>query len=220
MTGAAALDLLMARLGNRTSVTLRATVLLEMALAQDNFFERLSFVPWFLREDYTDATFLTVVDQEYVNVPTDHLRLDEEWGGLFWKDTTLSTPDQWKRITKDAYPEFKEYYFEGATGDPERFDIIGTRIYLRPIPSAAVLLRLMHLVKDDAPTDAPATNLWLTYAQSWLISETGFQMAAYHLGDSARAEVFAASLAQAKANLLIETEARKHAGQSYTMGDM
>ena len=78
MNGNAALNLIMGRLGNRTQQSLRDNVLLEMQLAQDGCKERIGILPWFLFLDYTAASFVTVPSQEYVDLPTDFLELDDE----------------------------------------------------------------------------------------------------------------------------------------------
>jgi hypothetical protein len=220
MTGAQALNLIMARLGNRTGTTLRANILLEMQLAQDNFTEKLKFMPWFLREDYTNAGFVTVDGVETVAVPASHLRIDDEWGALFYQDTTITSTDQWMPIRKDAYLAFKDKEFEAVDGKPQYFDILGTLIYLRPYPDAAYPLRILHYKKDTALTDDSNTNLWLTYAQNWLIGEAGFVAASLHVKDDAAAQYFLALAQQARDGLLVETEARKHSGQSYSMGEL
>jgi len=218
MTGAQALNLLMARLGNRTQAALRTNILLELQLVQDNFFEKLKFLPWFLQEDYTNAGFVTVASTEYVAVPTGHLRIDDEWGALYYLDTTATTPDQWKEIKKAAYNDFKAKLAASVIGKPVYFDIIGTRIYMRPIPDAAYALRILHYKKDTAIADDANSNLWLTYAQNWIIGEAGFVAASLHVKDSDAAQFFMALAQQARENLLVETEARKHSGQSYMMG--
>lgn len=219
MNGDAALNLMMARLGGRTNATIRANALIEMQLAQDFFQQKMSFIPWFLQVDYTDAAFVTVAAQEYVALPSDFARLDDEWGALYYKDTERSEVDQWVRVKKGTYDIFKDKYFDGDSQDPSLFDIIGQRIYMRPIPDQARDLRMLYYKKDTSPTDTAATNLWLTHAPNWLIGEAGAVVAGLHIKDMEAAEFFAVLAKQAKDFLYTETIARKVTGQSYGMGE-
>jgi hypothetical protein len=219
MNGDAALDLIMARLGGRSNATLRANALIEMQLAQDFFTQKMPFMPWFLQIDYTDAAFLTVAAQEYVALPSDFLRLDDDWGALYYKNEERAEVDQWQAIRKSTYSLFKDKYFDGESQDPSLFDIVGQRLYMRPIPASARELRMLYYKKDTSPTDTAATNLWLTYAPNWLIGEAGSVIAGLHVKDMEAAEFFAVLAKQAKDFLATETVARRVTGQSYAMGD-
>ncbi len=219
MNGNAALDLIMARLGNRTQAALRANVLLEMQLAQDNAKERLGVIPWFLFLDYTNAGFVTVASQEYVNLPTDFWELDDEKSALYWKDTTITSPDQWREIKRDPFPTMKKRYEEQVSGDPKLFDIIGSRIYLRPIPSAARDLRLLYYKKDASPTDAASENLWLKDAANWLIGEAGFAAATLHVKDELASVAFDKMRVAAAEGLFRRHNAWLFTSIDYAMGD-
>ena len=219
MNGNVALNLIMARLGNRTQQALRDNVLLEMQLAQDNAKERIGIIPWFLFLDYTNASFVTVANQEYVELPTDFLELDDEKSAFYWKDTTITTPDQWREIKRDSFPTMKKRYEEEVSGDPKLFDVIGSRIYMRPIPDSALDLRLLYYKKDSSPTDAAMENLWLKDAANWLIGEAGFAMATLHTRDEVAAVGFEAMRKAAADGLFRRHNAWLFTSIDYAMGD-
>ena len=219
MNGNIALNLIMARLGNRTQQSLRDNVLLEMQLAQDGSKERLGILPWFLFLDFTNASFVTVVDQEYVNLPTDFLELDDEKSAFYWKDTAITSPDQWREIRRDPFPTMKKRYEELVSGDPKLFDIIGSRIYMRPIPNAVRDLRLLYYKKDASPTDAAVENLWLKEATNWLIGEAGFAAATLHVRDEIAAVGFEAMRKAAADGLFRRHNAWLFTSIDYAMGD-
>jgi hypothetical protein len=218
MNGNAALDLTMARLV-RTQASVRANVLLEMQLAQDNAKERLGILPWFLFTDYTNAGFVTVANQDYVELPADFLELDDEKSAFYWKDTNITSPDQWREIKRDPFPTMKQRYFEQVAGDPKLFDIIGSRIYMRPIPDAVRELRLLYYKKDASPADAATENLWLKDAANWLIGEAGFAMATMHTRDEAAAVGFEAMRKAASEGLFRRHNAWLFTSTDYSMGD-
>src|SRR3990172_1028162 len=219
MTGESALNLIMARLGNRTNTTLRANALLEMQLAQREYFTRLGFTPWFLRVDYSDAAFITVADQEYVSVPDGYLMIDPEWGTLFYQDPDDTNADTWTEIEQGQYRDFKADYKEEETGKPQVFDILDNKIYLRYIPDAAYALRFQHYNSDTAIADDSNTNLWLTNAASWIIGETGFIVASLHVKDSEAATFFDNMRNSAKGELYRTHVARESNAADYRMGE-
>jgi len=219
MNGNAALNLIMGRLGNRTQQSLRDNVLLEMQLAQDGCKERIGILPWFLFLDYTDAAFVTVPNQEYVELPTDFLELDDEKSGFYWKDSNITSPDQWREIKRDPFPTMKTRYAEGVSGDPKLYDIIGSKLYLRPIPDTARELRLLYYRKDVSPTDAAVENLWLKDAANWLIGEAGFAAATLHTRDDIAAVGFDAMRKSAGEGLFRRHNAWLFTGIDYSMGD-
>ena len=146
MTGQEALNLLMSRLGSRTDAALRATLLLEINAMQREL-EAMPMLPWFLKGD--DTSVSTTPGQEYAQLPTTFLRVDDDWGGVYWQNVADSSPDNWLELTRTPYPTMKARYREDTSANsPERFDILADRIYIRPIPDGVYPLRFVGYFSD------------------------------------------------------------------------
>lgn len=213
MTGQDVIDLLQYRLGNRTD--LATVALLEMKLAQTKL-EGMPTKPWFLETDYTTA-FATTANQEYVTLPTGFL-LEKDEGGLYYQDTSISTPDQWVEIEKDGYSAMKDYYKDAVAGKPVKYDLVGLKLYLRPIPDAVYPLRLVGFF-GDAIITVGAANQWLTHAPDTIIATAGEVLASRHLQDMELAARFAEDFKIAYARMVREHETHLHANRSYQAGD-
>lgn len=220
MTGQQLLSLLMFRLGHRTNAVVRSAAELEMQLMQQTM-EGEAFKPWFLfDDDYTDAGFVTAADVDYVALPTGYLGLDDDFCELAYKDTTIdATRDQWRTMERDVWGDIKAYFFSEDRATPQRWDIQGSRIYLRPIPDAVYELRLPHYRAATLVTDADVSNAWTTYAGDWLLARTLEQVAVKHVGDKDLAMMCAADVQTARLRVYREHEQRAHTGRRYSMGD-
>lgn len=214
MTGAQILDLLMFRLGNRTDAALRAGCLLELQSVQKEL-EGNAFLPWFLKVD--DTSVSTTVSQEYASLPTNFLRLDDDWGGVYIDDD--SEIDQWRELTREPFANMKSRFRDSSATAPLRFDILADRIYLRPIPDAVYNLRFVGYAADATIADDGNTNLWLTHASDWLLALTGLRIAGYSMMNPELATMFGRDVEVAKQRHLREHHARMMNGQSVQMGD-
>jgi len=216
--GQDAVALLAGRLGQRTGLT--AIILTELNAAQELKLEKAPFFPWFLFQDV--QTLQTVPNQEYVELPADFLGFDEEVGGLYYNDA-VSSPDPWIPVVKDFYANFKERFRETSVDSdesaPQCFDIIGSRLYLRPIPVAAVPLRLLYAQKQAIILNDATTNLWLTHAHDWLLGEAGMMLAAFQTQNPELGTLFATMATAGKNRCSTETTARREAGRMAAMGE-
>jgi len=218
MTGAQALDQIMARLARTGDTTLRAQALIEMVQLQ-RVLEKGTFQPWFLFTDDT-TTYSTAANTESVTLTIGtFIRLEEESGGVWWKDTTITTPDQWVEIKRKPFTFLKAEYEGEDASTPKYYDYIGTKLYFRPIPDAIYNLRVMGYAHDSAPTDAAATNLWLTHADQWLVSAVTAIMASTYLQNTDLGNTQSNLAEGHRKQVYRDTEARKHMGQDYQMGD-
>jgi hypothetical protein len=217
MTGAQFLDLLMFRLGNRTDTTLRTALVLE-ANAKIADMQGAPFLPWFLKGD--DSTATTAAGTEYASLPANFLRLDADWGGVYFLDTTRSEPDQWVKLKKIPYDQMKAKFVDTEQSSPQAFDIMDGRIYIRPIPDAIYSLRFVGYFGDTtAVADSAATNEWLTNAADWLLAEVGYAVTSMAMQDTESAVVFDKARAEAKTRVMVEGHARQFDGDDYQMGD-
>lgn len=219
MTQSELLDLLMVRLGYRSSVTTRNGAALEAKLKQQEL-EGGSFKPWFLFDDYTNGSFVTVANQEEVALPATFLGLDDDLARyLYYQDTTRQTPDQWVRIQHEDYGKVKQLAVDSVTGPPQYFSVVGSSLYLRPIPDAAYALRLPAMYAQTSFSDVNVANAWTTSAADWLLAETLRQVAIKHVKDLEMAQECAADILVAKKRVYTEHISRISTGRRVVMGD-
>jgi hypothetical protein len=224
MTGQECVALLMARLGGRRGI--EANVVLELNEAQTKKLEKTTFFPWFLQVDTNIAgtNLVTVVNREYVDLPADFLGFDEEQGGLFYNDASAGA-DPWVPVPKDSYPFFKERYRDPqasaaqATGAPAVFDIIGTRLYVRPIPDAVYSLRLLYMQKQAAIANDGTTNKWLEHASDWLMGEAGIMLGGFQHQNSELGSGFAAMAVAGRTRAYHETIVRIENARMVSQGE-
>lgn len=209
MTGAQALNLLMARLGNRTNTTLRANCLLEMNLVQSATLEGGPLLPWFLIT--TDATLALSVGVRELTLPTNFLRELDEGGRIEIKNSDL----EWKTMTKGEYQELLVHWEEETTSElPLDYALLGTQIAVFPLPEVASPIRMRYLGTGATIADDAVETVWLKYAADLVIAETGIIVASKHVRedpqkvkefrddrDKAYARLLAANTARAEANL-------------------
>lgn len=208
MTPAEARALVAARIGYRSD--LDATIATEMTLVQQELLEDdHEFKPWFLFTDYTNASFITTVGQDYVSLPTDFLlQIDDTY--LYWQDPDVTgTDNSWRPIRGNALGEVMSWV--EADSAPTICALLGRRLYLKPTPQEVWNLRLFYYRRDSAPTGETA-NLWLTYAADWLVAQTAAKIAAEYLQDEAAANIQAASAQRARKRVFMQTEARMNTG--------
>jgi len=211
MNGNAVIDLLVARLGDRTD--LRVAILLEMTLVQQTLLEGGDELPWFLLSD--DQPLTIVASNRNVAVPSDFLREHEEGELLVTNSTGVETA-----LEKAAYDELIDFYgFDALADPPTAYALVGDNFALFPIPSVVRALTLSKYYKRAAaPTDTAAENAWLKWASDLLIAETGIVMAGQYLQNDAMASLFVGMQAVAKRRLNTQNVAREEANRARNMG--
>lgn len=212
MTGQQIVDLLGYRCGNRTD--LGTVAFLELAAAQAEL-ENGAIKPWFLWQDYTDAGFVTVVDNEKVAVPSGFIGFDEEQGGLWWRNPDNDSDDAWEMFSGDMYADMKALSQRGRSA--KTVDWLGDYFYLRPIPTEVYDLRLMGYFADAAPALGTA-NLWCTHAADWLLAKVGLRLATMHLQDDNLGRMFATDLGTASSRIVAENTRRRMNNKSLSRG--
>lgn len=174
-------------------------------------------MPWFLEQEYTNASFKTTNGSATIAVPSGFLReWDEVKCTLFYQDTTQS--DQWVPIKKADYDELKVMLGDANPGKPLGYCMVGTNYRVFPTPDAAYNLKALIYVADT-PLTSDGQNNWLTYAPRVLVGKVGETIARFNIRDEDAAAFFADMHAQGAAGLLRDNVARKEAGRSRSMGD-
>lgn len=230
MNGNDFITVLRSRLGNRNSTDLpSATIIIEAEMVRKTILEKAPFRPWFLKNE--DTTISTVLNQEWVALPTGFLAFDpeDEWSGVAYQDPNDVTVDPWVPLNIDDFNTLKAYYKDGVANDdvtssglrgaPEQAALVGTRLYMRPIPDAVYPLRFRFYKTDVAMQDAAQENLWLEHASDWLLGEVGYIFASQYLQDNELAPVFSGMRDVARRRVYFETIARQEANKSRQQGD-
>lgn len=213
MTGQQALDLLLARLGNRSDPGLRATCLLEMILAQQTVLEMGPYIPWFCVSESVTTTI--VPGERRVLLPSDFLREMDD-SSLWLLDTDGRKESE---LEKEDYDDLMLHWGNEAEGEsPSGYALVGDYIHLFPIPTVAKTLMMKHYRRHVAPSDTASENAWLKHAPDLMIAAAGRQVTRQHIKDEQRAVGFANEMNEAYDRLHRFEVARDEAGRTRSMG--
>lgn len=121
---------------------------------------------------YGDMENLTVLtstaSQEYINLPSDY-RLHR---------VLMETTNPNKVLTFKDPTSLWTLYPDTASGQPEAFTIIGSRIYLRPIPDSARSYRFVNYQMIPAISTGGGTNWLLTKQPSLYLASVMIELGA------------------------------------------
>lgn len=220
MNGNTAIDLVLSRLV-RSGSSLRASVLAEMNLLIHTRLEVGDFTPWFLFED--DTSLVTTANDEKVVLPAGFLRFDDDGnvGGMFYKDTNITTPDMWVPMTRGDYNKLqRDFSSYEAGGPPVAYDVLNGYLYLRPIPDGVYELRCMGYFADDDVADAATTTKWLTHAADWVVAEVAQFVANTYLRNYDLAQSLERARMEARGRVYTAHIAQIESMKSRAMGDV
>lgn len=195
MTRDQIVDLLMGRLGKRTSSITQQDIINEMPFVQEMTLEGHPEPPWFLLT--TRQNLATVASTETVALPSDFL---QEWedGALY----IVNDDGSETALTREDYDIIK--YHKGETeGKPSYYDIVGESIVLRQIPDAVYTLKFRYYARGASLAGVYGDgnnieNIWLKYAADWFLAEVGMVIANQYLQSDKMLQMFAAQAIQAK----------------------
>lgn len=208
------LDLLMARLGNRTATGLRASCLREMQFFQENELEGGALLPWFIITE--NATTTTEINERRVKVPADFIREADEKELLRVVDGENDRP-----LVKGSWDDLLREYGDEATGAPEKYCLRGNYFMLFPKPDAEYTLKLPgYYAKQDSPVDSTSSeNAWFKWVSDQLVAGTGLVIATSYLKDPELIQTFTTLLSMAKDRFQRMEVAREEANMNRSMGD-
>lgn len=212
MTGAQALNMLMARL-NRSNATLRANALLEMILYQQTVLEKGEIMPDFLVVRDASVT-LTAANRRFT-LPSDFLReLDEDETLWILDDDSVYNP-----MVKMGYFDGLDKWGSAATGSlPLDYSLEGLYGYTFPVPTVNRTLKMAYYGTGGTIADGATETVWLKHASDLLIGGTGTIVNTLYVKDNDAAVYFAALETRARLRLLHEQTARQEAGRNRRMG--
>lgn len=172
MTNAEALDRIMQRLAGRTSEVTRAAVLTELNLKIDEL-EGGEWKPWFLEKR---TTGVLVVDQDYLDLPSDFVEEYEE-GAFVLLDPDTAAASYPKKVDIEWLES--ECLIGANNAVPSGYALFGDQFILGPKPDKAYSYRLKYLGRTDDVVDNtdPITNKWLLEFFNYITLETAMQVA-------------------------------------------
>lgn len=198
-------------LGFRTDMVSKAPAMLTNAQAQ---YERGPVYPWFLLSE--DSTILTELGDRRVPVPGDYIAEYEE-GALFYDAQDGSDEEPLYKYDNDY---LMKKVGSKTTGTPKWYSQDGKYFNIFPLPSAARYQLVMKYYKHDtviSSLSGSATNLWLTNAPECLIGLAGARLAT-GLRDNVALAQFQKMESDARAQLNIQNEEKKHSNRIYQIG--
>ncbi len=201
------ITLLLNRLGRRKDTSLRESALDEMNMAKRRL-EKGRFLPWFLGKWVTEVI---AAAQETYTLPADFLAEEED-------TQILLTGGEVRSILKKGTHDVLEKKYGVETGTPRYYSVVGGSLYFWPIPATEVSMRFYYMAAqpDFVDTATAVTNPWLLNASDWLLAEAGTRIAGFHIMKPDLAKLMASAAAEAKDNIMVVHEARKHVNTDYT----
>jgi hypothetical protein len=170
-------------------------------------------LPWYLRTEISSNS--TVSGEERVVTPSDFIREDEE-SALWYFDASADDEDKWTEIIKDDLSVLR-HKFPGV-GTPKAYAIHGDYFRIFPTPDAVYTLKLAYYQKQAVLT-SNIENKWLLHASDLMIGMAGKDIATA-LRDADAVAIFKDMITEGQAQLLIDTEARRHENTRYIIGDL
>lgn len=206
------IDLLMQRLGSRTSTTLRATVVNELNVQKD-ILEAGSFLPWFLRKT---ATVAVVAGTATYNLPTGFIReIDGE------RLSIVDASNTKRLMTKRQMEQLQQLEVENnSSGVPLRFALIGSTFSIWPVPLASYTITIPHFQRTASITDTTGSiNTWFSNAAELLLGMAGAVVSEFHTRDKAATQSFLSLAARARGELMAADTARQVANFPFNSDD-
>jgi len=148
-------------LGNIGTV-LNDQIFAELKLAQVQM-ERGPLLPWFLVKE---AGTSTVAGEGKLSLPSGFLR-EAEGGGFAILQDSKFLP-----LTKWDLDDLREE-FEGLTGRPEYYALLGTQFWLYPVPSEVYSIQVHYYGAEPVLALGGEGNLWSQYYADLLIGLAG-----------------------------------------------
>lgn len=212
MLNSEVLTTMMGRLGRRLATAMRSTCLSELTLAIQEL-ERAPIKPWFLEETKTGTL---VIDQDYIDLPTDFLMEIEE--GTF---EVRNTATGWQELTKVARDKLRSATANMASAFPKGYAIWGSKFYLGPTPDVAYSYRFDYYKRSNPIVDnsAECSNFWINEFFNYTTSKALIVIARDHIQSDRMAQNMQGMFNEAEKKFNIEITARKVANETMLLTD-
>jgi hypothetical protein len=163
----AAVGLIAQRLGNRSDLTAR--IILEMQLVQADTLERHHWLPWFLETEFNDA--VAGYGDPRISMPPEFLQEIED--ETLWMRNRSET--EWQPLDRVASDQATKN--TTTTGRPEAYTISGEYLVLLPYALDQDYLLSWRYYGAATVLDTNIENKWLKYAPKLLIAATCYALA-------------------------------------------
>lgn len=215
------IQLVLKRVGQRGNDTkLQAQLEAELLLIQEQLeggvkcgqMDQGVFMPWFLYKETSALTLLANV--ETIALPSDFLMEYEELhGGSMW----YLASGTWYPIVRDDLDILRARYNTIGT-TPTGYDIVGEYIYVAPLVSANVTMRLAYYARDAQTFSTNIENKWAKNAADLLVAELTLAAGRLTSNEAYKTEGIATSKL-ARDRLYAMHVAREEAGRQRQRGD-
>lgn len=201
------IDQAMSRLGQRSSVRVRADVVTEINTALDTL-ERGTFFPWFLEET---AQLDIAIGDTFKALPSDFAREAEESRPYYTLEGTLHY------MTKRFYGTLL-----GETPTKLMYYAIrGNDFHFRMPADIAYTVYVDYYARQGDPladNTTDVSNLWLLNAKDWVMNEGLSVVAGLHLHNDKLEQKLFARANKAKNDLYVYHESRINENQDFEVG--
>jgi hypothetical protein len=183
-----------------------------LKLAQE-YYERGPTYPWFLVSE--DSSIRTSSTDRRIRVPADFVAEYEE-GALYYDKEDGSDLIQ---LVKKDLDYLTQKIGSATTGEPVAYSTDGLYFNIYPMPDDLYKLWMKYYRHDAGinTLSGSTTNLWLTYAPDCIIGRAGGVLAS-GLRDVVAAAKFKDMEMDARVELNIQNEDRKHSNRVYQVG--
>lgn len=178
MTRDEIVSLVLVRAGQRQNdTTLRDQLRTELSFIQSKLEtgvrvgvnDAATFLPWFLVKE--SALLTQAIGVSTVTLPTDFLReYDQDEAPTLWYYSEDNDEDPWIGLVKGDLSALRRD-FPGTAEAPGGYAMLGSMLFVLPIPTEARLIRLQYYGSEAALSDSVAENAWTTYASDILVGE-------------------------------------------------
>lgn len=210
MTGADAIALISARIGNRTGATIQAQMLLELRAAQTRL-EHSGELPWFLKT--LDTSKSTAANVRTVAGQAGMLR--EADSGLFITDSSGNVTEVFKKDYRVLRTNNSDFVDNAL---PQFYDLLNGSFYFFPIPNAVLPLEYWYYAADTTINNDGTTNKWLTNTPDLVIAEAMIPVARF-LRDQDLVQLALNDMKSEMARLIMANTAYDEANRSRYLGE-
>jgi len=169
-------------------------------------------LPWFLQ---TEVSSISTVDgEERIPLPVDFIREWEDDPLWYFVAGTGGDADEWTELAKEDLAFLRSAYPGEGAPIAYALDIKYFRVF--PTPDAVYTLKMIYY-KNDTVLTSNVENQWLKYFPYLMIGMAG-RILASGFRDKDALIIFNVWIAENRARMHIENEARAHAGRRYVMG--
>lgn len=210
MTNRELIDLLMARLGERTAPALRVQAVLTLNEAIRTL-EQETVLPAFMQDYFTGATG---VGEDFIRLPSDFVREVEDAPPKIYDRNGQA----WYKLIKTTIGKL-EIETGSEVGIPMGYALVGYNMVLGPVPLADAIhdYRILYNKRTVEILDEPVavTNPWILEFQEYTTFYALDLLAKHHVQSVELMKRISPTLTRARERFWRAVEAREHVNMNY-----